>query len=150
MDPTEVPPCGPGQLTTVPTDIELYHRGYIEVPKTGNGNGNCPGGNCGPGGAYPGFGPMYDNLPPVQNQPASPPAPASGARRTPTGQKSAAFPTNARRGGATGTGATAQTVSSTRLTGSPQRAYGPQPATSQRSSDLQPAIIGPLGYDELK
>ena len=42
MDPNEVPPCGPGQLTTSPTDCELYGRGYIEVPK------NCHGGNGGP------------------------------------------------------------------------------------------------------
>ena len=33
MDPNEVPPCGPGQLTTPPTDCELYFRGYIEVPE---------------------------------------------------------------------------------------------------------------------
>ena len=52
MDPDEVPPCGPGQLTTTPTDCELYGRGYIEVPK------NCPGGNCGPGGAMGPGGPV--------------------------------------------------------------------------------------------
>ena len=46
MDPNEVPPCGPGQLTTTPTDCELYCRGYLEVPK------NCPDGNGGHGGLH--------------------------------------------------------------------------------------------------
>jgi pilus assembly protein CpaC len=33
MNPSEVPPCGPGMRTTSPTDWELYARGYLEVPK---------------------------------------------------------------------------------------------------------------------
>ena len=37
LDPQDVPPCGPGELTTEPSDPELYFRGYLEVPKTGNG-----------------------------------------------------------------------------------------------------------------
>src|SRR5262245_4587956 len=44
MNPDEVPPCGPGELTTSATDCELYGRGYIEVAKT------CTIGKCGPGG----------------------------------------------------------------------------------------------------
>jgi pilus assembly protein CpaC len=32
LDPQDVPPCGPGEMTTSPTDGELYIRGYIEVP----------------------------------------------------------------------------------------------------------------------
>ena len=40
MEPCEVPRCGPGQTTVAPTDVELYWRGYFEVPNT----------NCGPGG----------------------------------------------------------------------------------------------------
>lgn len=47
MDPNEVPPCGPGQLTASPTDVELYYRGYIEVPK------KCDNGNCAQGGIPP-------------------------------------------------------------------------------------------------
>jgi pilus assembly protein CpaC len=50
MDCHEVPPCGPGQRTTVPTDKELYWKQYVEVPKC------CP-----PEGAPvdPGVGPVY-------------------------------------------------------------------------------------------
>jgi pilus assembly protein CpaC len=39
LDPQDVPPCGPGQTTTSPTDCELYGRGYLEVP-------NQCGDNC--------------------------------------------------------------------------------------------------------
>jgi pilus assembly protein CpaC len=37
LDPQDVPPCGPGELTTEPSDVELYIRGYMEVPKTSDG-----------------------------------------------------------------------------------------------------------------
>jgi pilus assembly protein CpaC len=40
LDPQDVPPCGPGELTTSPNDVELYLRGYLEVPRTGD---NCRG-----------------------------------------------------------------------------------------------------------
>jgi len=35
LNPHEVPPCGPGQLTTSPSDKELYAYGYLEVPACG-------------------------------------------------------------------------------------------------------------------
>jgi pilus assembly protein CpaC len=38
LDPQDVPPCGPGELTTSPTDGELYMRGYLEVPNECNWN----------------------------------------------------------------------------------------------------------------
>lgn len=44
MDPSQVPPSGPGQFSDVPTDKELYHHGLIEVPSYG---GRCP--TCEPG-----------------------------------------------------------------------------------------------------
>jgi len=40
LDPHEVPPCGPGQMTTSPNDVDLYFRGYTEVP------GCCTDGSC--------------------------------------------------------------------------------------------------------
>ena len=33
LDPQDVPPCGPGEMTTSPNDSEFYGRGYLEVPK---------------------------------------------------------------------------------------------------------------------
>ena len=46
-DPEELPPCGPGESTTSPNDVELYFRGYMEVPKCCE-DGSCP--NCQGGG----------------------------------------------------------------------------------------------------
>ena len=40
-DPEELPPCGPGETTTSPNDVEFYYRGYLEVPKCCDGSG-CP------------------------------------------------------------------------------------------------------------
>ena len=40
LDPHEVPECLPGEQTTSPSDVELYWRGYLEVPKC------CPDGSC--------------------------------------------------------------------------------------------------------
>lgn len=57
MDCDEVPPCGPGSMTTNPSDWELYMKGHLEVPNCGPGDGAMmePGmigpGMMGPGGA---------------------------------------------------------------------------------------------------
>jgi len=40
MNPDQVPMFGPGEQTTVPSDKELYMRGYMEVPTC------CPDGLC--------------------------------------------------------------------------------------------------------
>jgi pilus assembly protein CpaC len=154
MDPNEVPPCGPGQLTTTPTDLELYGRGYLEVPKTRNSN---PA-NCGPGanpnllpGGMPNINGEYEQLPPGQMNPA--PAPMSGVRNGGSGSvRTASKPSVAAadttpRGTPIGTGAMAQSVSTTRTTSTQQ------PAGAQQSSSLraaQPSLIGSQGYDELK
>jgi len=155
MDPDEVPPCGPGQLTTTPTDCELFGRGYIEVPK------NCPGGNCGAGaggmlgpGINGGYGPAYETLPPTMQAPPAP-APASGARLSP-GRSNAsltATPANQSRGRAIGTGAAATPASASRGGDSPQNGYSPYAASGGPQKPLlgpQPAIIGPQGYDDLR
>jgi pilus assembly protein CpaC len=155
MDACEVPPCGPGQHTTSPSDCELYGRGYLEVPK------NCQGGNGGPGGMSNGLlGPGYETLPSTQGQPAQPAAPpAPSARRqlppvvSPQRVQQATNMPAAQQPAAVGTGAVARPVSNTRTTGSPQNAYSSQDAsgTPQKPSyAAQPMLIGPLGYDDLK
>jgi pilus assembly protein CpaC len=40
LEQHEVPPRGPGQFTTSPKDVDLYWRGYLEVPDC------CPDGSC--------------------------------------------------------------------------------------------------------
>lgn len=146
MDPTEVPPCGPGQLTTSPTDVELYFRGYLEVPK------NCNGANCGPNGSGQ-FGPGYEEIP--SGKPMPPMPPAAGARMSPSTSKGyAGSPaTSTRRNAAVGTGATARPVSTTRISDSPQDGYNSyygSGSPQKPASGAQPTLIGPLGYDDLK
>ena len=79
LDPQEVPPCGPGQLTTTPGDVDLYWRGYLEAPRC------CDDGNCSscrggmgptgelPGGTYPEVIPAYE-----ESGPGAPPAVQDG------------------------------------------------------------------------
>jgi pilus assembly protein CpaC len=155
MDACEVPPCGPGQLTTSPTDCELYISGYIEVPKNG-------GGDHGHGGHGGLIGPGYESLPATQGQPAQPatsPTPSPSARRTlppivtPQQAQQAAAPPGNRLPPAVGTGAVARPVSTTRTTGAPQNGYSSQAGSGgvqKPSMAAQPMLIGPLGYDDLK
>jgi pilus assembly protein CpaC len=179
MDPNEVPPCGPGQLTASPTDVELYYRGYLEVPK------KCDNGNCAQGGVPP-FG--QDDLsgdangpyasqarrasmqPPAQQSQQSPPLNRQG--QVPTQQLRQSSPARAAYGGGTPakTVAAGTGVKSALQTSSPQRTAPPtvtQPTTSTQggnysyysgqsqqpakpSQQAKPGLIGPLGYDELK
>jgi pilus assembly protein CpaC len=64
LEPCEVPCVGPGESTVPPNDIELYLRGYLEVP-------NCCPPDCGQGYSHgPGLpgGPMM--IPPSPTLPA--------------------------------------------------------------------------------
>ncbi|MEO8494507.1 MAG: pilus assembly protein N-terminal domain-containing protein [Planctomycetota bacterium] len=67
LDASEVPPCGPGQLTTSPSDTELYFRGYMEKPTC------CPDGSC--ASCESGVGPATFTLPNTSG-PAYEPVPA--------------------------------------------------------------------------
>ena len=141
MDATEVPPCGPGQLTTSPSDVELYYRGYLEVPKP------CANGNCAPGARGNGQGDGYENLPAptADGQSARRPTPAQPsnypALRTATQPKTAAI----------GTGATtARTVSARSSTTSPTNASKPAGNGAKPSAPTKAKLIGPLGYDDLR
>jgi pilus assembly protein CpaC len=155
LDPHEVPPCGPGELTTSPTDTELYFRGYIEVPKT-----NCADGNCGPDGLGahgPGLPSGYEELPSggpaVTLPPAAtlPPPPSAGARRGSPQLKNygSSQPTagSSRRG--VGTGATARPVSTT-ASQNGYDSYDSSGRPRKPSASAQPTLIGPLGYDDLR
>ncbi|MBC8355330.1 MAG: type II and III secretion system protein family protein [Planctomycetes bacterium] len=73
LDASDVPPCGPGQLTASPNDTDLYFRGYLETPKCCH-DGSCSSCESGYGPAtftLPNTsGPAYEPVPAVQ-QPAS-------------------------------------------------------------------------------
>jgi pilus assembly protein CpaC len=80
MDPCEVPPCGPGQFTTSPSDCELYGRGYMEVPKCCDGACSMDGGCATQGAAMGGFQPYA----PGASYPVEyPSAPVGGAVTNP-------------------------------------------------------------------
>jgi pilus assembly protein CpaC len=64
LNPQDVPPCGPGELTMPPTDGELYLRGYLEVPRT-----NCDGTST----CRPTF--LLNDSPPSQGEPVMPAPP---------------------------------------------------------------------------
>jgi pilus assembly protein CpaC len=138
MDPHEVPPCGPGQLTTTPTDCELYFRGYLEVPKNCNGPGGGHGGMLGPGAAGDGFGgPGYEQIP------AGPPTaiPSGQGARSPSPATKGTFASKPAPARVTSAGAKTTPASATRSTnGSGQNG----------ASAASPNIIGPYGYDDLK
>jgi pilus assembly protein CpaC len=142
LDPNEVPPCGPGQLTTTPTDCELYMQGYLEVPK-----GDCLNGNCAPGQTGP-LGPMYEEIPTPQfNQGAANRGKSGTSRLAPI--VSAPRPS---------TSPTAMTVSTapTRTASAgvtPQNrdnAYYSGGTVQKPTAGQQPSLIGPVGYDDLK
>lgn len=85
QDANQVTPVGPGELTDVPSDYELYFQGLMEVPvhaggrgHYGGGNGRCPSGrcrggscNCGLNGdVNPAMSPA--GIPPFQGHPGMP------------------------------------------------------------------------------
>jgi pilus assembly protein CpaC len=162
MDPCEVPPCGPGQFTTSPTDVELYHRGYLEVPKAG------PGG-FGPGSCGPGMGPELgpDGLPygggivPQGYEQVQPgmATPINSDTRWPSQNATQsrvavrpAQPTPAAR--STGGRPVSMSISSdSRAIGTsqnPTSRYEGRAPVQKPTPARQPSLIGPLGYDDLK
>lgn len=152
----EVPPCGPGESTAVPNDVELYWRGYMEVPRCCI-DGSCP--RCvGEGGGI--IGPVGPNMPYEEIQPQQPseestvPVPQARRRLAPPPPS----PNSARR----------PPVRSGRrhpVTHVPPRmARRPTPNKPHRPNDsstpgvarqisheiAEPGLIGPVGYDVLK
>jgi pilus assembly protein CpaC len=122
-DPEELPPCGPGQSTTSPNDVELYFRGYLEVPKCCE-DGSCP--NCQNGGV-PSEMPAPQEMQPHE---ALPPLPSE-------------VNASAKRPAKTGTPAATKSV----------QARKPVRATVAGDANVakqKPVLIGPVGYDALK
>ncbi|WP_254510789.1 type II and III secretion system protein family protein [Anatilimnocola floriformis] len=169
MEPNEVPACGPGQQTTSPTDTELYYKSYLEVPK------KCD--NCNTTGNIAPFyrddlapaGTQARRQAPVQQQPQYQQQPQQQQNYAPIIQSSQP----AYGGGtpaktvATGSGVRTALQSSAPQYSQPQQQQpagngnfsyyagssqqSTQPARpSQQARPTPPALIGPLGYDELK
>ena len=125
MDASEVPPCGPGMQTTSPSDVDLYFKGHLEVPK-------CPSGAaCGNGGSN-GSGSGSSNG--SDNSCGPPPDGMIGPdERVPAPQ-----PSN---------GDAPHKPHSRYSPNKPNSAASPTPSGSPNSP---PGFIGPVGYDVVK
>jgi pilus assembly protein CpaC len=133
LNPHEVPPCGPGQLTVSPTDKELYSYGYLEVP------------NCAAAG-------------PVAGVCAGPIPPGTNPAQTPSGTTTHG-PAN---GPSTGQSRLIETVpapqpslpvlpKNTMVPTNPTPASSPgTTSTSHATEASQPPLYGPIGYEPLQ
>jgi pilus assembly protein CpaC len=122
IDPQELPPCGPGATTESPNDVELYWRGYMEVPRCCE-EGNCP--EC-QGDGIPQEIMIPDGMQPREAVPPLPSEIEASAKRLSPRSRSAGVSSSSR----------------TR----PQRAG----AGGAIKSGSTPVLIGPVGYDSLK
>lgn len=156
LEPHEVPPCGPGQFTTSPCDVDLYWRGYIEVPRSDNFSAQLPPSQCGPGGCpAPGVAYGYGEGHYVPGQPQLLPQgvpqnaqPMTQPEMIPPGSPMA--PTVEPEGN--GPNAAHRTQARPRTTHAQgQQAAPPLSAPRTASTAPQPpGLIGPVGYDPLR
>ena len=122
LDPHEVPACLPGQQTDSPNDVELYFRGYMEVPNC------CPDGscaNCQQGGSSKHYAtglPVPTNAEVISDEPAQP-----------TVQD----------------GAANQPRFSTRRTSISGRTIKSGTSPTRKVVREDPGLFGPVGYDNL-
>jgi pilus assembly protein CpaC len=136
MDAEEVPACGPGTMTKNPSDTELYHRGYIEVPKCCQ-DGSCANCRQKNSGVQPAGGmnysqssesiPMASGTIPSESRRTTNSAPFASGFNQPAGS-------NANAGYSAGTGS------------NESNSRNNVPAVRM----AEPSLIGPLGYDRLK
>jgi pilus assembly protein CpaC len=120
VDPHELPASYPGSFTTSPTDLELYAKGYLEVPRCYDVNADFRVEEVAPGQPQPQPGPAG---------PFDAEAQASGRRPATTGEPAAAV-----RPAASGAGTSSNKVVRRRAV----------------VTDDEPALIGPIGYQPLK
>lgn len=164
LDPHEMPPCLPGMRTTSPNDVELYLRGYMEVPRCCPPGAPCahvtPGGVL-PGDLYPQHAPLpgmpegsasesFETVPVPSAPSVIPDNAAPSARRYPSGMNSR-MTTNGlvplhTVAAPTSPPAARQTVSNPHVSTNRQNR---SQATSSISSAGDPGLIGPFGYDDL-
>lgn len=127
MNCDEVPPCGPGTMTTLPTDWQWYMKGHIEVPKC------CPDGS-----PYPGAGMEGEGM--MQSETVAPGVPQQGAPVQPGGG-------DARYRGRTPATPVVQRQQ-TRMNQTNRQAVQVQPGRPVKpSTGERPGLVGPIGYD---
>jgi pilus assembly protein CpaC len=136
LDPHEVPECLPGQQSTSPNDVELYFRGYLEVPNCCS-DGSCA--NCQRKSYESTYGEMalpVEQAPPAEALPSQPA----------TGDGAAMVPGRAAING----GSSYQPVGHTyKSISGRQIDRGGYEATDRRSTTEDPGLFGRVGYDVL-
>jgi pilus assembly protein CpaC len=172
LDPHEVPPCGPGESTTSPTDVQLYWKGMIEVPGGCNDCYNGGPGMPGPIGPF-GNGMQYEQIP--SGRPAPPPGGATrpktqggGKAQTvsQTGLQAAKKPlvrtpaaSAASKTGRAATGKAAVSASGSVGASSSNnqnnsyirdKTSPSKPLIEKGKPQPTPALFGPIGYDIIK
>ena len=145
LDPHEVPRCGPGEFTTSPSDVELYWKGYLEVPKccSDGSCAKCQGARAGAIPALPnGLGVPVEIIPGSED-----PSPSDATlplQHAPAAQSPAAVsPTSS-------VNRSRFLPMSRPLSSSPYNPTNLQPTAETdltKSSTFPPEMIGPVGYD---
>jgi pilus assembly protein CpaC len=154
LDPEQVPAMGPGQFTTAPTDVDLYGRGYVEVPKC------CPDVSCDPNNpacgmpAAPGMGyggPMVPGSYEGSTYPAGPVQNEAGELVAPTDSMGATMGHGMplRPGMAPGSNYHVSTAQAARATGTPTMGTPTSQPVYRGNNGTQSQLLGPSGYDEL-
>ena len=139
LDPHEVPQCLPGQQSTIPSDVELYFRGYLEVPNCCN-DGSCS--SCQSGGASGGA--SYEGQA-IEVPSSSYPADGQSIGQPALNQSSSLAPRNA--SGAIARDRTVRPVSHS-ISGRQIRPTDSNGAAKGRTED--PGLFGRVGYDVLE
>jgi pilus assembly protein CpaC len=135
-DPQALPPCGPGEATTSPNDVELYFRKYNEVPRC------CPDHSCPQCQAADGTEGLIGPPEQLSPQPAPQPAPEEAEPFDPSARGPETQPVGSRR--------VATTSAQEKVNGPVRvRVEGQQdgPAAAERR---EAGLIGPVGYDTLR
>jgi pilus assembly protein CpaC len=135
LDPQEVPQCLPGQQSTSPNDVELYFRGYLEVPNCCS-DGSCA--NCQSNLQESGYGAavaLPEQAETIQT-PAAQPAPGDGAAVSPG---RGVYPS----------GSSYRSASQTRSSISGRQISDSSRGRSERTSSEDPGLFGRVGYDVL-
>lgn len=142
LDPHEVPACLPGTQTTSPCDVELYFRGYLEVPRC------CPDGSCSKcqaGGIPPAGETIMQG--PVDTAPANEAAPLPDLNQGANNPR-LHYPVQSGRRVTPQTRQASGVVQASAVMGRQNQENSYQATQSQPSED--PGLFGRVGYDVLE
>lgn len=138
LDPHEVPTVLPGKSTTSPSDIDLFFRGHIEVPKT------CPDAKCAQG---PSDSQMNYANPQAAGSIYQPPVYQQGETMVPSSPAPSYGPQPF--GEVHDVSAPAYNGPSIDSSFPTSQAPARGPAYRQAQLPAKPRLVGPSGYDEM-